>query len=94
MTRKAIPKRAAHRRPVAMTPLHRVHADLVGPLRVQSAQNKYFLLLTDEFSAYRWVIQSKTKTEASQKLLDLLKNWRNINKAASNSSMQIMKRNL
>ena len=36
-------------------------------------KNKYFLLLTDEFSAYRWVIQSRTKTEASQKLLDLLK---------------------
>ena len=86
LTRKPIPSVTSHQRGRADRPLNRLHADLVGPKRTQTNRNRYFVLITDEFSAYRWVIQGSTKTalipdtsgEASTDVILPLGQWQRI----------------
>ena len=47
--------------------------DMVGPMKVISNSYKYFILITDEYSRYRWITHASKKSEASSNLLDLLK---------------------
>nr|GEX49023.1 hypothetical protein [Tanacetum cinerariifolium] len=45
--------------------LELIHADLCGPMRTESlARNKYFMLLTDDFSRMSWVYFLKYKSES------------------------------
>ena len=54
-------------------PLELVHADLAGPIRVQSwGRSKYMFVLVDDFSRKYWVILLKNKGEAG----DRLKEWK------------------
>ena len=54
-------------------PLELVHADLAGPIRVQSwGGSKYMFVLVDDFSRKSWVILLKNKGEAG----DRLKEWK------------------
>lgn len=55
-----------------------IHADICGPMETQSLGNaKYFLLIVDDFSKYRYVYFLKHKSEAVEKMkvfLQLAKN--------------------
>ena len=54
-------------------PLELVHADLAGPIRLQSwGGSKYMFVLVDDFSRKSWVMLLKNKGEAG----DRLKEWK------------------
>ena len=58
LTNAKIPSKALNRRGVATSQLERIHLDLVGPFPILSYIDgyKYFVLVTDEYSYYRWLI--------------------------------------
>ena len=57
---------AERRRGSAQSPCERLHADLVGPVTPKSNYMRYFILLTDEFSEYRWAVFGKTNSDCSE----------------------------
>lgn len=73
MHRTAIPKHSTRR---ASRPLERVHSDIVGPMRVESAGgNKYMVSCIDDHSRFAQVYFVTMKSEASGKLMDYLEFW-------------------
>ena len=51
--------------PSSVAPLHLLHMDLCGPMRVVSKNGKkYILVMVDDYSRYTWVhfLASKAKT--------------------------------
>lgn len=49
-----------------------VHVDLCGPLEPSLGGSRYFLLVKDEFSHFRFVYCLKTKSEGTQRLMECL----------------------
>lgn len=77
MTRKVIKSKATHRREMALAPFERLHCDSVQ-VDVFSASFKYFLLIKDEFTSYRWSLSSRLKSGFAPLLMALLKRIQNI----------------
>ena len=73
MTRSSIRSQAHNRRGKSSLPLGRLHCDSIGPLNVESNGFRYCLLVTDEFTHYRWVVGYSSKQTAPDLLIDLLK---------------------
>jgi len=62
--------------PKAEKPLHRLHADLVGPIRVESMTGKkYWLTIIDEATRYSKVVPLKSKDAAGEALLATINAW-------------------
>ena len=56
-------------------PLSLLHMDLCGPMRVQSiAGKKYVLVIVDDYSRYTWVFFLRSKDEASEVIINFIKN--------------------
>ena len=54
-------------------PFTMVHGDTMSPARVPSIEGFYYaLVVTDDFSTRKWVIGLRDKSEAAQKLMDLI----------------------
>ncbi len=60
---------------VTQRPLELVHVDLCGPLTKTSAGQKYFMAVMDSFSKYAEVYVMTEKSEAKEKLVDVLIEW-------------------
>ena len=43
-----------------------------GPMKLMCNHKKFFILVADEFSGYRWIGRAASKAKASARLLDLL----------------------
>lgn len=71
MERAPVPKVAEHRRGKASKPLERLHADLVE-MKCMSNNSKYFVVLTDEHTGYKWIIHSKTKSVIQKYIMEVL----------------------
>ncbi|GJV59132.1 retrovirus-related pol polyprotein from transposon TNT 1-94 [Tanacetum coccineum] len=57
-----------------MEVLHTLHMDLCGPLRVQSInEKKYILVIVDDYSRFTWVKFLRTKDETPAFVINLLK---------------------
>ncbi|KAJ9535546.1 hypothetical protein OSB04_un001319 [Centaurea solstitialis] len=55
-------------------PLQLIHMDLCGPMRVQSINGKkYVLVMVDDYSRYTWVKFLRSKDEASEIIISVLK---------------------
>nr|GFC63398.1 hypothetical protein [Tanacetum cinerariifolium] len=64
-TRQSFPNEAQWR---ASKPLELVHADLCGPITLQSTEgNGYFLLIIDDWCRYMWVYLLRSKDESLAK---------------------------
>ncbi|KAJ9551482.1 hypothetical protein OSB04_015527 [Centaurea solstitialis] len=56
------------------TPLQLIHMDLCGPMRVQSINGKkYVLVMVDDYSRYTWVKFLRSKDEAPEIIISVLK---------------------
>ena len=55
LTRKSISSKNISRRGRASIPFLRLNCDTIGPVNIPSNSFTYALLLTDDFSSYRWV---------------------------------------
>ena len=71
-------KRASHKRKTISDitePLQLLHMDLFGPVNVMSMSKKrYCLVIVDDYSKYTWVLFLHSKDEASQMIIDHVKN--------------------
>ncbi|KAJ9557079.1 hypothetical protein OSB04_011693 [Centaurea solstitialis] len=55
------------------SPLHLLHMDLFGPVNTQSIGGKrYTLVIVDEYSRYTWVFFLKSKSDASQEIINFI----------------------
>ncbi|GKE86154.1 retrovirus-related pol polyprotein from transposon TNT 1-94 [Tanacetum coccineum] len=55
-------------------PLHLLHMDLCGPVRVESINGKqYVLVVVDDYSRYTWVFFLHSKDEASKVVISFIK---------------------
>jgi hypothetical protein len=55
-------------------PLHLLHMDLCGPMRVQSIHGKrYILVIVDDYSRYTWVFFLHAKSDAPREIIDFIK---------------------
>jgi transposase InsO family protein len=62
---------------VTQRPLDLVHVDLCGPLSETNAGQRYFMAVMDDFSKYAEVYVMTEKSEAKEKLVDVLMEWEN-----------------
>jgi hypothetical protein len=79
-------KGKAHRRPfgdhltagtIARHTLARIHADVAGPIPVESlGGSHYFLVLLDEWSQHGFVVPLKQKSDAAEKIIDFCREAR------------------
>ena len=68
--------------------LELIHADLCGPMRTESlAGNKYFMLLTDDFSRMSWVYFLKYKSES----FDCFKKFKALVEKQSGRSIKVLR---
>lgn len=69
-------KRTSHKLkkiPHTLAPLHLIHMDLCGPMKIQSRNGKkYILVIVDDFSRYTWVKFLASKDETTQVLIDFI----------------------
>ena len=72
LSRAPIPSVATSRRGKATKALCRLHVDLVGPFRIQSNWCKYFVLVTDEYTAHKWILGCRSKDRVAGQLQVLL----------------------
>ena len=68
--RKKRPKESATR---SDQPCYRIHADLSGRKLSSLAGFRYYLLLTDDHSRFRWIKLLKLKSEAAQEIILFIK---------------------
>ncbi|KAJ9549049.1 hypothetical protein OSB04_021592 [Centaurea solstitialis] len=70
-------KRASHKSKLehgTEKPLQLIHMDLCGPMRVQSINGKkYVLVMVDDYSRYTWVKFLRSKDEAPEIIISVLK---------------------
>ncbi|KAJ9558506.1 hypothetical protein OSB04_013120 [Centaurea solstitialis] len=70
-------KRVSHKSKIehgTEKPLQLIHMDLCGPMRVQSINGKkYVLVMVDDFSRYTWVKFLRSKDEAPEIIISVLK---------------------
>lgn len=65
--------------PRSTEPLHRVHADVVGPFQRRSmGGGRYALVVVDEATKFSAVLILQAKSEAAQGVLDTIKNWERV----------------
>jgi transposase InsO family protein len=50
-----------------------LHMDLCGPMRVESINEKYILVIIDDYSRYTWVKFLRSKDEAPSIIITFLK---------------------
>jgi transposase InsO family protein len=62
---------------ITQRPLELVHVDLCGPLNETNAGQRYFMAVMDDFSKYAEVFVMTEKSEAKEKLVDVLIEWEN-----------------
>lgn len=69
-------KRVSHKSkktPNSLAPLHLIHMDLCGPMKVRSRNGKkYILVIVDDYSRYTWVKFLASKDETTQTLIDFI----------------------
>lgn len=54
-------------------PLGLIHADLIGPISIQTPQKEtYILSVVDDFTGYTWTILLKSKADATEEFIHLL----------------------
>ena len=68
--KKRIPKGTVTR---SDQPIYRIHADLSGRKLSSLEGYRYYLLLTDDYSRYRWAILLKLKSDAAGELKGFIK---------------------
>ena len=70
-------KKSSHKSkpfPNTKSPLHLLHMDLCGPMRIQSINGKkYVLVIVDDFSRYTWVFFLRSKDETPEQIINFLK---------------------
>ena len=76
-SRKPIPSKALHRRTLATLPFYRLHADTIGPIKPKSFGCSYALLLTDEYTQYRWLSGFSKKQDIGDYIIKLIKRVQN-----------------
>ena len=55
------------------SPLQLLHMDLFGPVNIQSVGGKrYTLVIVDEYSRYTWVFFLRSKSDASQEIINFI----------------------
>jgi transposase InsO family protein len=62
---------------ITQRPLELVHVDLCGPMKETNAGQRYFMAVMDDFSKYADVFVMTEKSEAKEKLVDVLIEWEN-----------------
>jgi len=72
LSRKNISSKNISRRGRASIPFLRVNCDTIGPVNIPSNTFTYALLLTDEFSSYRWVFGFNDKKVCADNLMQTL----------------------
>ena len=57
----------------AQKPLHKIHVDLVGHVRPETSHgHEYIVIITDDYSRYRWTFSILVKGDAHQTVLDFI----------------------
>ncbi|GJY94880.1 retrovirus-related pol polyprotein from transposon TNT 1-94, partial [Tanacetum coccineum] len=60
--------------PSLITKLHTLHMDLCGPMRVESInEKKYILVIVDDYSRFTWVMFLRTKDKTPEIIIKFLK---------------------
>ena len=81
LTNKAIPKETEVHRFVPRGPVEKLHVDTAGPFPAGGAHKfKYFVLIVDEFSKYKWLYCVTSKSYIPKVLVEFLKRIQNLTK--------------
>ena len=78
LTRKSISSKNISRRGRASIPFLRLNCDTIGPVNIPSNSFTYALLLTDDFSSYRWVCGFNNKAHCADLLIQTIQRIINI----------------